>query len=484
MLRPSLVVLLLAVSALAQSTAPPDSKMPETCSSVKDVSYPIPSEADWTTRDFQFKSGERLPEVRIHYCTLGSPQRGADGKVRNAVLLLHGTGGAGRQFLQPRFAGVLFGPGQLLDATKYFIVMVDNAGHGKSSKPSDGLRMRFPHYDYDDMVELQYRLLIEGLKVDHLRLILGTSMGCMHAWVWGEQHPGFMDALMPLACQPVEIAGRNRMWREMLMNAIRRDPAWQNGDYKEEPQQGLHEAGDILILAGSAPLPLQKQAPTRDQADKLLADREKSATEHVDANDMLYQFDSSRNYNPLPNLEKITAYVMAINSADDFINAPELGIVDREIKRVPKGKFFLIPASEQTRGHTTHTSAAIWQSYLQQLLQESGGLAPGTSITSTATATGNSTQLSPAETRPRPIYTPEPQYTDDARKAKINGQVVLEITVGPDGLVKQARVVRGVYPSLDQSALDTIKTWRFEPGTRNGHPITAVLRIETEFKLW
>ena len=323
-----LLLCLFTGCALAQTLQSPPAEVPipDSCTvlpaNAPSRNYPLPTEGEWTAHDFQFTSGERLPEVRIHYCTIGQPQRDSAGGVRNAVLLLHGTGGSGRQFLQPRFANVLFGPGQLLDATKYFIVLVDNVGHGKSSKPSDGMRMRFPHYDYDDMVRLQHDLLTGGLKVNHLRLILGTSMGCMHSWVWGERYPDFMDALMPLACLPTVIAGRNRMWREMAMNAIRNDPAWQNGNYQQQPQQALREAGDLLIIAGSAPLRDQKLAPTRDDADRVLGEREKTSIEHLDANDLLYQIDSSRNYNPRPELESVRVPVMAINSADDFINPP------------------------------------------------------------------------------------------------------------------------------------------------------------------
>src|SRR5437588_2160570 len=387
MLQPRLPIYILALLSLiffptfaaAQQPPPSDVQaMPESCTAVAPGAparnYPTPVEGDWTARDFQFASGERLAEVRMHYCTLGTPQRNEAGMAKNAVLILHGTGGSGRQFLVPRFANELFGPGQLLEASKYFIVLVDNLGHGKSSKPSDGLRWRFPHYDYDDMVRLQHDLLAEGLHVNHLRLMLGTSMGCMHAWVWGERYPDFMDALMPLACLPAEIAGRNRMWREMVMKAIRSDPAWQTGDYKQQPQQGLREAGDLLIIAGSAPLLLQKQAPTRDAADKLLAEREKAATEHADANDMLYYVDASRNYNPAPDLEKVRAPVMAVNSADDFINPPDLGIMEREIKRVAKGKYVLIPSSDQTRAHGTHPSAAGWRHNLAERLPDSGSV--------------------------------------------------------------------------------------------------------------
>src|SRR5215468_1219048 len=231
------------------------------------AAHPEPKAGDFVVRNFQFKSGQSLPEVKLHYYTFGSPQKDANGHTRNSVLILHGTGGSGRQFLTEQFAGVLFGPGQLLDATKYFIVLPDNVGHGQSTKPSDGLHMRFPHYEYDDMIELQYRLLTQGLGVNHLRLVMGTSMGGMHTWLWGEQHPDFIDALLPLASQPIEIAGRNRMMRKMIMDDIRTDPSWNNGEYQKQPH-GLQCAIDILFIMGSSPLQLHKQAPTRDAADK------------------------------------------------------------------------------------------------------------------------------------------------------------------------------------------------------------------------
>ena len=331
-----------------------------------------PSEADYIAHDFHFKSGETLAELRLHYLTFGKPARDASGKVSNAVLILHGTGGSGRQFLAPQFADVLFGPGQLLDATRYFLILPDNIGHGKSSKPSDGLRAHFPQYDYDDMVAAQHELLEKGLGVNHLRLILGTSMGCMHSWVWGEAYPDFMDALMPLACLPVQIAGRNRLWRKMVIDGIRHDPDWKNGDYKTEPRAALEIAADFLLIAGSAALPLQKNLPKRDAADKYLDDSMKRITATLDADDMLYAVSASRNYDPSPRLETIQAPVMYVNSADDFINPPELGIAEREIKRLNRGKFVLIPASEQTHGHGTHTWAAIWEQYLKELLDESG----------------------------------------------------------------------------------------------------------------
>ncbi len=332
--------------------------------------YPAPQPGTFLVKDFQFKSGEKLAEVKLHYYTLGTPQKDSTGKVRNAVLILHGTGGTGRQFLTPNFGGVLFGPGQLLDASKYFIILPDNIGHGESSKPSDGLHMRFPHYEYDDMIELQYRLLTQGLGVNHLRLVMGTSMGGMHTWLWSEQHPDFIDAAMPLASQPVEIAGRNRMMRRMIMDAIRNSPDWNNGEYKQQPR-GLADALGVLLFMGSAPLRMQKEEPTRAQADdfleKFIADRMKT----TDANDMLYYFDASRNYNPEPQLEKITAPLTAVNSADDAINPPELKIIDRDIQRVKQGKYVLLPITDQTRGHGTHSWPAIWGNYLDELLKRS-----------------------------------------------------------------------------------------------------------------
>jgi homoserine O-acetyltransferase len=287
------------------------------------------------------------------------------------VLILHGTGGSGRQFLSPQFADVLYGPGQLLDISTNFVILPDNIGHGKSSKPSDGMHARFPQYDYDDMVLAQHELLTKGLGVNHLRLVMGTSMGCMHSWVWGETYPDFMDAMMPLACLPVQLAGRNRVWRKMIIDGIRQDPEWKNGDYTTQPRAGLEIGANFLIIAGSAPLPMQNNLPTRDAADKYLEDTLKRNKANLDANDFLYAISSSRNYDPSTQLDKITVPVMFVNSADDFINPPELGIAEREIKRVKKGKFVLIPASDKTHGHGTHTWAAIWQQYLKELLEES-----------------------------------------------------------------------------------------------------------------
>jgi len=333
-------------------------------------SLPPSTEGDFVIHNFQFRSGESLPDLKLHYTTLGKPARDAQGRTSNAVLVLHGTGGTGHQFFARQFSSVLFGPGQLLDATRYFIVLPDGIGHGKSSKPSDGMHAHFPQYDYDDMVAAHYRLLTEGLGVNHLRLVMGTSMGCMHSFVWGETYPDFMDALMPLACLPVQIAGRNRIWRKMTMDGIRNDPDWQGGEYKEEPKMALRIVLDFLIIAGSAPLPMQKQSPTRDAADKYLDDFFRTRMSGLDANDFLYQVNASRNYDPSPQLGKIKAPVMWINSADDFINPPELGIAEQKVKEIQNARFVLIPASENTHGHGTHTWAEIWKQYLAELLEK------------------------------------------------------------------------------------------------------------------
>jgi homoserine O-acetyltransferase/O-succinyltransferase len=330
------------------------------------------TEGDFVIHNFQFRSGESLPELKLHYTTLGKPIKDAAGRTTNAVLILHGTGGTGQQFFAPQFAGVLFGPGQLLDTSRYFIILPDGIGHGKSSKPSDGMHAHFPQYDYDDMVAAHYRLVSEGLGVNHLRMVMGTSMGCMHSFVWGETYPDFMDALMPLACVPVQIAGRNRVWRKMVMDAIREDPEWKGGDYKEEPKQALRTALDFLLIAGAAPIPMQKALPTRDAADKYLDDYFHARFAALDANDLLYQVNASRNYDPSQQLGKIKAPVMYINSGDDFINPPELGIAEREIKKVQNAKFVLIPASENTHGHGTHTWAELWKQYFAELLEKSG----------------------------------------------------------------------------------------------------------------
>lgn len=368
----SLAGLLLIVAPLrARQAANPSPQAPMSSGEGQIPSWLSPTEGDYVVPNFQFKSGERMAEVRLHYRTLGKPARDAAGKVTNAVLILHGTGGTGRQFFQQQFSAVLFGPGQPLDIAKYFIILPDGVGHGKSSKPSDGLHMRFPHYDYDDMVALHHELVEKGLGVNHLRLVMGTSMGCMHSWVWGETFPDFMDALMPLACQPVAIAGRNRIWRKMTLDAIRNDPEWKNGEYTAEPRCALQVALDFLLIAGSVPLQMQRNYPTREAADKYLDEYMATRIKGLDANDFLYQVDASRNYDPSPQLEKIKAQVMFVNSADDFINPPELGIAEREIRRVKNGKFVLLPITDLTRGHGTHTWAVNWQQYLVELLRKS-----------------------------------------------------------------------------------------------------------------
>lgn len=335
------------------------------------LAQPAPVEGDFRTADFALTGGQRLAELRLHYRTLGEPRRGADGRVENAVLLLHGTGGTGAQFLSPQFAGELFGPGQPLDAARYFIIMPDNLGHGGSSKPSDGLRARFPEYGYADMVEAQRRLLTEGLGVDRLRLILGTSMGCMHAFVWGETHPDFADALMPLACEPTAIVGRNRLWRTMLKNAIRSDPAWRGGDYAEQPREGLREAVDLLVLAGGAAMPLQQDLATREAVDAYAAAQQARRLPTLDANDLWYQVNASHDYDPSGGLERITAPVTWINSADDFINPPELGLSEQFVPRIANVRYRLIPNSMGGKGHGTHTWATFWKDDLIELLARS-----------------------------------------------------------------------------------------------------------------
>jgi len=332
--------------------------------------YSAPTEGDYTIRDFGFASGETLPELRLHYQTSGKPEKDSQGKTTNAVLIMHGTTGSGAQFIRPEFAGELFGKDQPLDATKFFIVLPDAIGHGKSSKQSDGLHAKFPRYGYNDMVEAQYRLLTEGLGVNHARLVMGTSMGGMHTWLWGELHPDFMDALMPLASLPTQISGRNRAWRRIVIDAIRNDPAWDAGDYKTQPPS-LRTAAEILWFMSSNPVLRQKDAPTLAKTDEVLDKFIEQILKVDDANDVLYALEASRDYDPGPNLEKIRAPLLAINSADDLINPPELGILEREIKRVPHGRAIMIQMSDKTRGHGSHTVAALWKDELVKLLKES-----------------------------------------------------------------------------------------------------------------
>nr|AQQ75167.1 hypothetical protein [uncultured bacterium] len=333
--------------------------------------YPAPAEGDFTLKDFRFASGETLPELRIHYRTLGKPRKDSKGKVRNAVLIGHGTTGSGAQFIREQFAGELFGAGQPLDANQYFIVMADGIGHGKSSKPSDGLRAKFPRYGYNDMVDAQYRLLTEGLGVNHLRLVMGTSMGGMHTWVWGQRYPDFMDALLPLASLPAQISGRNRVWRRILIDAIRNDPGWQGGNYTSQPPS-LRTAASLLFFMGSNPVLRQESMQTLAQSDQVLDEYVANAVKTLDTNDVLYQVGASWDYDPGVGLEKIRAPLLAINFADDLINPPELGILESEIKRVKRGEAIVMPYSAATRGHGSHTLAALWKDRLVELLERSG----------------------------------------------------------------------------------------------------------------
>ncbi len=332
--------------------------------------YPKPTQGDFVIRDFKFRDGKTLPELRMHYRTIGEPKRDEKGAVRNAVLIMHGTTGSGAQFMRDEFAGELFGKGQLLDGQRHFLIMPDDIGHGHSSKPSDGLHSKFPNYGYRDMVEAEYRLVTEGLKVNHLRLVMGTSMGGMHTWLWGETYPDFMDALMPLASLPEQISGRNRVWRRMISDSIRRDPQWQNGEYKSQPQS-LKTAAEVLLFMGSNPRLRYDQAPTREKADRLIDEDADRAMRTMDANDVLYALESSRDYDPAPALESIKAPLVAVNTADDLINPPDLGILEREIKRVPHGRAITLPESPDTRGHGSHTIAKLWKQYLAELLKES-----------------------------------------------------------------------------------------------------------------
>jgi len=329
---------------------------------------PQPTEADFVIRDFRFASGETLPELRIHYRTLGTSRKNAQGVVTNAVLIMHGTGGTGAQFTGRGFAGELFGAGQPLDAANYYIILPDDIGHGKSSKPSDGLRVKFPRYGYQDMLTAEHRLITEGLGVNHLRLVMGTSMGGMHTWLWGERWPDFMDALMPLASVPGQISGRNRVWRRVVIDAIRNDPEWQGGNYTKQPQSA-RTAAQMLWLVSSNPVLRHRRAPTLAAADKEIDDYVANWLRTGDANDQLYAIESSFDYDPGPGLEKITAPLLAVNSADDLVNPPEIGLLEKEIARVPKGRAITIPLSDRTAGHGTHTLAAVWKQYLVELLQ-------------------------------------------------------------------------------------------------------------------
>lgn len=332
--------------------------------------YPPPVEGEATLTDFRFQSGEVLPELRLAYRTVGTPRWGANGQIDNAVLIVHGTTGSSSSLLRDEFAGELFREGGALDANRYFIVLPDALGHGRSSKPSDGLRGRFPRYGYFDMVEAQRRLLVEGLGVTHLRLVMGTSMGGMHTWLWGGLHPDFMDALMPLASLPTQISGRNRAWRRTVMEAITRDPGWQGGDYSAQPA-GLRTAGALLFLMSSNSIRRQQEAPTLAQADEVFDRYVDAFMQRGDANDVLYQVQASFDYDPAPLLPRIKAPLVAVNFADDLINPPELGLLERGVEAIPGARAVTIEAGPDTVGHGTHTLAAVWQEHLRSLLAAS-----------------------------------------------------------------------------------------------------------------
>ena len=360
-------LLALALALQATPPAPPTPLGSATPQPAPAKTWPT-READYVIREFRFRDGAKLDALRLHYTTLGAPHRDATGAIDNAVMVLHGTGGSGKQFLSPQFADALYGPGQPLDIRRYWIILPDNIGHGTSSKPSDGLRMRFPRYDYADMVDAQHRLVRDHLGVARMRLVMGTSMGCMHAFMWGETWPGDARALMPLACEPIAIAGLNRMWRQLLIDGIRADPAWANGDYRAEPAQGLRTAASLLFVAGAAPLNLQRDFPQRDRAAAYAEDKVAKSIAGLDANDLIYQVDASRTYDPWGRLEAITAPVTWINSADDFINPRNLDMPARAVARMPDARFRLIPETADTHGHGTHSWAVNWRDDLAALL--------------------------------------------------------------------------------------------------------------------
>lgn len=334
-----------------------------------DTNFPPPVAGDFIIHDFHFRSGETLPELRMHYLTFGTPQRDASGKVRNAILILHGTTGTGAQFLRSEFASELFPKGQPFDVSRYYLIIPDGIGHGQSSKPSDGLHAKFPRYGYLDMIEAQRRLLVDGLGVNHLRLVFGTSMGGMHCWLWGEQYPDFMDALMPMASLPTQISGRNRIWRRVVIDSIRGAPDWQNGDYQTQPY-GLKTAAEELYLMGSNPAIQTRLMPTLEKADAVLNAYVTSFPTNHDANDVLYAVEASHDYDPAPGLEKIKVPLLAINSADDLINPPDQGILEREIGRVKRGRAIVLPETDQTVGHGSHTKAVLWKKYLVKFLKK------------------------------------------------------------------------------------------------------------------
>src|SRR5215471_1022947 len=333
--------------------------------------YPAQKESDFTVKNFVFQNGETLPEVKLHYTTLGTAHRNAKNEIDNAVLLLHGTTSTGKNFLAPSLSGQLFGPGQPLDANVYYLILPDGLGRGGSSKPSDGLRAKFPRYGYGDVVAGQHKLVTDGLGIKHLRLIIGTSMGGMQAWMWAERYPDAMDAVMPIACQPVELSGRNMLWRRLVIEAVRSDPEWNDGNYGKQPGRFTHFLPIFNIMTDS-PSKLQEQAPTRAKANELY-DSLIAGYGKIDANDYLYWFESSYDYNPAPELEKIKAKVLAVNFADDELNPPELGIMEREMPRVKNGRFVTVPAGTNTRGHQSLTQGVLWKQYVVELLGAAGG---------------------------------------------------------------------------------------------------------------
>ena len=336
------------------------------------AAFPGQKEGDFVAREFHFQSGEVLPEVKLHYTTVGTAQRDAAGRVTNAVLLLHGTTGTGKSFLQPSLGGELFGPGQPIDASRWFIILPDGLGRGGSSKPSDGLKARFPRYGYGDVVAAQHLLVTQGLGVDHLRAVVGTSMGGMMTWLWGERWPDMMDALMPIASQPVQISGRNLLWRKVVSENIRNDPDWNGGDYARPPRRWTAVVPLFTIMADS-PVRLQREAPTRKDAEALYARLVDEAGRRFDANDYLYWYESSWDYDPEPDLARIRAPLVAVNFADDEINPSDLGIMERLVPKVPRGRLVLVPESERTVGHQTLTLAALWKAHLAELLERTSG---------------------------------------------------------------------------------------------------------------
>jgi homoserine O-acetyltransferase len=346
-----------AMPALAQQAAP--------------LTPVPPKDGDFITHNFTFADGESLPEMRMHYTTIGTPRLDANGRVTNAVLILHGTNRKGGVFLVPSFAGVLFGQGQLLDGSKYYLILPDQfgAGLGKSTKPSDGLRAKFPHYDYVDMISAVRLMLRDGLQVDHLRLLIGTSMGCMQGFLWAESNPDDMDALMLLSCLPTQVAGRNRMVRKIMIDDVRLDPGYHDGNYVQQPY-GLRAALGHLLVVASAPTLWQAEYPTAAAADKFVDEYIAENMKTTDANDFVYQYDASRNYDPQADLAKIRAHVMLVNTMDDFWNPGEMGVAEREMPKVKNSHFVLLPITKETRGHYTFFQAALWEKYLRQLLDE------------------------------------------------------------------------------------------------------------------